>query len=722
MNIKNITLKAVCVGQKTIKSVAIGIKEVWTVIKNYLSFADPVVEQICATNWGDGVGITEEQAAKVTDIGKVFQGNTEITSFDEFKFFTGVSKISGDAFKQCSNLRSIKFPPNIIEVKQSSSDLEGSMYGCVNLLAVELNEGLERIGGGFMRNNRAVQSINIPKSLKWIGRYAFINCGGLEENLYLPNLEKIDADGAFYNTNIGKIRCLGRISGLPSEYNDGIFASCANLTEAILPDTLTSMGDGTFKRCSSLRTVIVNAVVPPVISYETFAYTPLRSGEGAIYVPDQSVTAYREASGWSAYAERIWPMEAYLYGIITFADPAVEAICLANWDTNGSGYLNKEEAKAVTSIGTVFKGNTEITSFDELNEFVNVKTLQWGAFSGCTNLSTIGLSNVESLTGEVFKNSGITSAVFDKIKVLHTNAGGVNQGVFYQCKSLTNVVLPKGFEGMGQGCFAQCSELRSLNFPISTKRIESSAFSDCFNFAFEAELPNLIYGTGCFSKSGVTRIKNMGKITAANIAYNCTSLTYAVLPYSVTDLGWATFSGASKLETIIIHAITPPSAQNNSFDGTLVKSGVGYLYVPDESVDAYKVKSNISVIAGQIRPISNYITFTDITSSLASDVVYNTALDVYAQFDATPIADSGAKSMIYNLDGSYDTLKITGNGGTTSRLYCFIDENNEVITTADESLSAAPLYICIPSMARKMVICCDATSTNVKVEIGKHVE
>jgi len=32
----------------------------------YIDFADPVMEQICATTWGDGVGLTRAQAASVT--------------------------------------------------------------------------------------------------------------------------------------------------------------------------------------------------------------------------------------------------------------------------------------------------------------------------------------------------------------------------------------------------------------------------------------------------------------------------------------------------------------------------------------------------------------------------------------------------------------------------------------------------------------------------------
>ena len=50
-----------CIGTKyrlindfdTIEDASIGVNKIWESIK-YILFKDPVVEQICATNWGDG--------------------------------------------------------------------------------------------------------------------------------------------------------------------------------------------------------------------------------------------------------------------------------------------------------------------------------------------------------------------------------------------------------------------------------------------------------------------------------------------------------------------------------------------------------------------------------------------------------------------------------------------------------------------------------------------
>lgn len=49
-------------------------------------FADPEVKRLCVENWdidGDGE-LSKDEAAAVSDLGRVFFGNMEITSFDEY--------------------------------------------------------------------------------------------------------------------------------------------------------------------------------------------------------------------------------------------------------------------------------------------------------------------------------------------------------------------------------------------------------------------------------------------------------------------------------------------------------------------------------------------------------------------------------------------------------------------------------------------------------------
>jgi hypothetical protein len=313
-----------------------------------------------------------------------------------------------------------------------------------------------------------------------------------------------------------------------------------------------------------------------------------------------------------------------------------------------------------------------------------------------------------------FSGTSIGSIIGYESRIKDNLADAAWTYAFDSVKGLSSYDVPKG----AKWCYAftQCSDLKTLSLPISIEKLNLFCYGTQVDIVIE--LPNLISWGGVndhYRFNNITRILNLGKIKSVGTRELPKKSEYVVIPYTVTSANYCLYGFT--LSIAILHPIAPTSG-----DFLINAGGSRMVYVPDESLEAYKTASNWASYIDYLHPISDYITFTDITSNLANDVVYNTSLNVYDVFESTQVAEAGAKSMIYDLDGTYDTLRISGNGGTSARLYCFVDENNEVITTADEYLNANPLYICIPSMARKMIICCSSTSSNVKVEIGKHIE
>ena len=141
-------------------------------------------------------------------------------------------------------------------------------------------------------------------------------------------------------------------------------------------------------------------------------------------------------------------------GVITFEDAEVKAICVANWDTNGDGELSYSEAASVTDIGTVFKGNENIKSFNEFQFFKALKNIPKVAFYKCGNLTSITLPN------------GVTC---------------IAAGAFQYCINLTSATLPEGITSIGSLTFDFCRSLASITLPSSVKSIEEAAFRDCIN-------------------------------------------------------------------------------------------------------------------------------------------------------------------------------------------------------------------------------------------------
>ena len=131
--------------------------------------------------------------------------------------------------------------------------------------------------------------------------------------------------------------------------------------------------------------------------------------------------------------------------IIEFEDPEVKRICVANWGgiyrmtlDGYEGELTKEQAAAVTSMGTQFKGNKVVTVFHELKYFSTLNTLSAEAFKDTTSLRYITLPNsLRTIGNNAFLNSGLYELEFNEgLTTLNNNQ------IIWGCASLARVTYP----------------------------------------------------------------------------------------------------------------------------------------------------------------------------------------------------------------------------------------------------------------------------------------
>lgn len=342
--------------------------------------------------------------------------------------------------------------------------------------------------------------------------------------------------------------------------------------------------------------------------------------------------------------------------VIEFVDAEVKRVCIENWSSDGKT-LSISDARNIKTLGGKFKDNTIIQYFNELADFTSVTTLYTDEFYGCTKLEEIDLSNIINIQQRVFFNSGlsidvstpnlkrISAGAFNgtkikKIKNLGSvtsipDLSGSSGGVFQNCKSLISVVLPDTLKIIGWNAFYECTSLESVALPLSLTSINTMAFRGCSvlsnmplpqsllsiqNGAFyqtsltgDIDLPNLnTLAGGAFNGTKISSINNLGNIksiaTPSNgtggVFQNCTELKKVVLPASLQSIGNVAFSGCTQLSKIIVNATVPPSLAKDAFNKI---SAELLIYVPDESVEAYKTATGWINYANRIKPISEYI-------------------------------------------------------------------------------------------------------------------
>ena len=145
--------------------------------------------------------------------------------------------------------------------------------------------------------------IKIPNNITRIGVYAFAYLGGAYSSqgiyfdLIIPNSVTNIDNGAFISSGLASVIIPNSVTNI----GDAAF-SCTVLVSVIIPNSVTNIGGGAFNNAHRLENVTVEANNPPTIGYGAFTGT---SSNLTIYVPAASVEAYKTATNWSTYSDKI---------------------------------------------------------------------------------------------------------------------------------------------------------------------------------------------------------------------------------------------------------------------------------------------------------------------------------------------------------------------------------------------------------------------------------
>lgn len=186
--------------------------------------------------------------------------------------------------------------------------------GCSSLTNIVFPDGLASIGDGAFKGCSALTNVIFPDGLKEIGRAAFEDCSSLT-NISLPSSIKKADNNAFDNCPLETITIREGIDTIRGSAFQGAFYHCSSQSlSIILPEGLCFIGIKAFANCISLTSCTCYAVNPPTIAfYPWFYFDPAYPFENtslqAIYVPRESVEAYKTAEGWEHYADIIYPIE-----------------------------------------------------------------------------------------------------------------------------------------------------------------------------------------------------------------------------------------------------------------------------------------------------------------------------------------------------------------------------------------------------------------------------
>ena len=275
--------------------------------------------------------------------------------------------------------------------------------------------------------------------------------------------------------------------------------------------------------------------------------------------------------------------------IIQFEDASVKAICITNWDKNEDGALSYEEAAAVTTIGTEFRGKG-IYAFNELQYFTGLTSIPSSAFSDCSELLSIKLpDNIISINDNAFVRC-------QSLREIHipANIESIGYRAFRSCKKLATVIFEKSSQlktigggyhsDIDYGAFSYCTALTSIEIPASVETIEASAFMNCSSLTtitFEKGSQLKTIGGGYYSSSSYSNVYYYGAFCSLK---NLVTVDMSACTQVETIDKYA-FCNDPELRLFKIGTVTPPSCGDKAFYDINPSS---VLKVPSGCADAYK--------------------------------------------------------------------------------------------------------------------------------------
>lgn len=305
---------------------------------------------------------------------------------------------------------------------------------------------------------------------------------------------------------------------------------------------------------------------------------------------------------------------------VTYAITKRSLSLVAYWDLGNSNVnnLNFSGFSMLKYVGLVLKNDTErqsfsycfnntsltsipqglldncvaATSLSGIFRNTLISSIPVGLFDHCTNASTFKSAFegtlISSIPDDLFRYN-VGASDFN-LCFANTKITSVPERLFYYC---TNAYYFGGADSWSnpEGCFSR-SLLESVPANLFINNKKAFDFRGCFQYSKIKVLP-----AGLLDNYPVTKMEHF--------CYTCDELKHVILPATVPNLGNYSFAYCRQMKYFISTVETPPIIGARTFASSYISVRF-QIYVPNDSVEAYKTATNWTELADSIKPMSQF--------------------------------------------------------------------------------------------------------------------
>ena len=365
-------------------------------------------------------------------------------SVNGFDCYTGMGSFDG-----CTHIEEITFTAGNGKITNYSTDPYSDLYYKVSpwymnagwLRSVTFADGVDAVGENMFRDYDGVLSL---PHLRYIGAYAFANCGALTE----VTVSDCENFGIHSFENCPNLVTVELDVPVVSDY---VFLGCTALSNIIFDGSVNYIGVGSFMGCTALR---------------------------ELTIPDGVYLSASSFNGCTSLYSLTVPISTNT--VVCKEHPAFE------------GCTRISEVHFTVGDGTGVSYYSAYSDwFCELTPWYFSRAAIWDV------TFEEGIRQIGSNT--FFMQEFYSITLPDSLQVISANA-------FDCCHSLRTLVIPENVIVIGMNAFYGCSSLRGVHFPASLSSIGDGAFMNC-GYLSALDLPGICnIGDFAFKNCNITSV------------------------------------------------------------------------------------------------------------------------------------------------------------------------------------------------------------------------